>query len=143
MSTMPPAVEPAVLADRAWIVRVGRQGEDYGLWGDVGRLFWRHTIADRHVDHWDVIRPYAWVHWRLREDGWRTLYEIMTDEAYRGLGYGRALVEHIGAPCMVKADRDNKTANAFYKALGFRLVDATASRKGKWLNVWVKTCAAS
>jgi len=77
-----------------------------------------------------------------KTDTQTTLSEICLDQAMRGQGYGRGLinalyrdcVEHSHAIIRLKCPVDLK-ANAFYEHLGFRKI-ATETGKVRPLNVW-------
>lgn len=72
--------------------------------------------------------------YRVRKDGWRTIYSVATQ--IQQLGIGRALVDAVGAPVRLKCPVDS-AANGFYRAMRFTLV-ATEPGKKRALNVWAR-----
>jgi len=84
----------------------------------------------------------GFVHYRHRRDAQTTLYEICVDEARRGNGVGRALVQALlvesaalgQAFIRLKAPSD-LPANEFYQEQGFMLVGTEQGRR-RQLNAW-------
>jgi len=84
----------------------------------------------------------GFVHYRHCRDTQTTLYEICVDEACRGNGVGRALVQALLAESAtlgqafirLKAPVD-LPANKFYQQLGFTLTDAKQGKR-RQLNTW-------
>ncbi|XWX02493.1 GNAT family N-acetyltransferase [Aggregatilineales bacterium SYSU G02658] len=83
------------------------------------------------------------VHYHHRCDGQTTLYHIAVDSNKRQLGVGRSLVNALRNECKtLKMEKIllkcpvELPANAFYKALGFKLV-ITETGKHRQLNIWV------
>lgn len=106
------------------------------LWTTGGPTFHR-WLRDENLRHRiDGIEPVGFVHYLVRVDGGRTIYNIAVDPDQRGRGYGKALVEHVGFPCRLSTNTDNEGSNAFYRALGFRLVGRELARSGHLKNVW-------
>lgn len=129
-------LRPAVEADREWVLRLFRV--ERAILGEVGSSVWyRWRTGGAHNEHWTVAEPeLGFCHWRLRRDGWATIYEMAVWPWARGLGVGRALVESLGPRVRLKTDVWSE-ANKFYLALGFRLAGSAKSRDGaRLLNIY-------
>jgi len=107
----------------------------------------RPALADGIQRGWLLVVEQAgqvigFVHYRHRRDSRTTLYEICVDEAWRGNGVGRSLVqalaaesEALGKVCIrLKAPAD-LPANEFYRQTGFTLVNVQEGKR-RQLNVW-------
>lgn len=77
-----------------------------------------------------------------KTDTQTTLSEICLDQAMRGHGYGRGLINALYRDCILQSHTfirlkcpADLAANAFYEHLGFRKV-ATEKGKVRQLNVW-------
>lgn len=82
----------------------------------------------------------GFVHFRVRRDGWVTIYEICTAEAFRCQGVGRALLTATYA--LAQAQRGlrlkcpvGSTANQFYAELGLCRVGEEQGKR-RALAVW-------
>ncbi len=125
-------IADAVPEDGEWIVPLMNAHNVY-FWngGVIWYRYWHQSGSER----WIVARPdLGCAHYRVRRDGWKVIDEIVTSEAARRRGVAKAMIEHIGAPIFVKTDCDNEPSNAFYLALGFRLVNVRFARSGKPMN---------
>jgi ribosomal protein S18 acetylase RimI-like enzyme len=71
----------------------------------------------------------GFVHWHLRKDGVRTIYEIATHRDWQGKGVGKMLLNSVPAPVRLKCTIDNVHANVFYKSQGFILKEIEPGRK--------------
>ena len=71
---------------------------------------------------------------KRKKDGVNVIYEVCTDKKYRGNGIGRALLNSIERPIVLKCPVDNES-NEFYKHYGFNLIDVEEGKNRK-LNVW-------
>jgi ribosomal protein S18 acetylase RimI-like enzyme len=133
-----PPVLPLTADDADWFRAVWRKCEAQlgELWTTGGPTFHR-WLRDENLRHRiDGIRPFAFVHYLIRVDGGRTIYDIAVDPEARGQGFGRRLVEHVGFPCRLSTNTDNAESNAFYRALGFRLVKRELAKTGHLKNVY-------
>lgn len=79
--------------------------------------------------------------WHLRRDGQATIYEILVAPDRRRYGIGTDMVRHVMRKPGVRSLRarcpdDLRAANAFWRALGFRLVDFGLARSGRVLNTY-------
>jgi queuine/archaeosine tRNA-ribosyltransferase len=86
----------------------------------------------------------GFVSFHHRRDGWTTIYDLCVEEALRGKGFGRALVEaiqeqahHAGQEGIRLKCPVNLPANGFYARLGFARV-AIEEGKRRPLVVWEK-----
>jgi ribosomal protein S18 acetylase RimI-like enzyme len=84
----------------------------------------------------------ALCHFHIRRDRVLVIYEIATKKEHRGNGIGRALIQAIkrlgerrGASAIFLKCPEEQPANAFYKAIGFRLIGKEAGKKRR-LNAW-------
>lgn len=127
-------IEDFTEADIPWVRELLKKNPT--LLHDPGQVIWRFFNQRQSGEFWMVIRPHALAHFKVRRDGWKTLYEIAVDATQRRNGYARKLVEHIGRPLQLKTDEDNVESNAFYKALGFLPMGLVVSSKGKRINVY-------
>lgn len=71
---------------------------------------------------------------KRKKDGVTVIYEICVLKEFRGLGYGRMMVEYLDRPIELKCPVDN-ASNKFYKAIGAELVETVPGRKRE-LNIW-------
>jgi plasmid stabilization system protein ParE len=70
------------------------------------------------------------VRWHTRHDGWRTVYDLISEQP----GAGRALLDVVPAPRRLKCPED-LPANGFYAHCGGTLVRVEQGRSRR-LNVW-------
>lgn len=134
-------IERLARTDEEWVKRLFVANAGVLGIGDVANQTWYRYWARQNDggEFWKVIRPHAFAHYRVRKDGWRTLYEIAVAQEAKGQGLGRRLVEHIGFPQRLKTDASHAESNAFYRKLGFQLVLTTQSKDGnKLLNHYEK-----
>lgn len=106
------------------------------LWTTGGPTFHRWLVDTNLRHRIDGIEPVAFVHYLIRKDGGKTIYDIAVDPDHRGQGLGKALVEHVGFPVRLSTNVDNEGSNAFYRALGFRLTRREVSKSGHLKNVY-------
>lgn len=131
------------LPDDAWAVEAIWRPEE--RWLGSGKLAWKRYWANRSDrEHWllasvrhtgDVM---GFVHYRIRRDGGKTIYEIAVAKEARRMGIATALLDAVGVPVRLKTNAGNRESNAFYRASGFRLMGVTLTKKGKPMNVWEK-----
>jgi GNAT superfamily N-acetyltransferase len=127
-------VEPAVPDDEEWIKPLLRSHEQlYG--GDVSwRRFWR-AVRNGHpravAEFWDVVRPFGFVHWRLRKDGTRAVDELVVAGVARDMGIGSKLLAAVGQPAEVHAMAGDQRAGAFLRARGFQPQATIAALNGR------------
>lgn len=81
------------------------------------------------------------VEYYRRQDGWQTVYQLVTDPRYEGLGIGRNLLYSVECPIRLKCPvtvngSTPNAANGFYERAGMRLAGTDTTRTGKALNVW-------
>ncbi len=128
-------IEGATKSDFDWITKLFKKNE--GILGSADLTIWRHKNSNAK-SRFIVIRPHAFAHFNLKRNGEKTLYEIAVDTNMKRMGIGRALVDFIGAPMLLKTDADNIASNAFYASLGFFLLGEKFTKSGKRVNVWKK-----
>lgn len=71
---------------------------------------------------------------KRKKDGVTVIYEICVLKEYRGLGYGKQMIDELDRPIELKCPVDN-ASNKFYQAIGCELVETVPGRK-RALNVW-------
>lgn len=71
---------------------------------------------------------------RRKKDGVTVIYEICVLKEYRGLGYGKQMINYLNKPIELKCPVDN-ASNKFYQGIGCELVETVPGRK-RALNVW-------
>lgn len=71
---------------------------------------------------------------KRKKDGVTVIYEICVLKEYRGLGYGKQMIDELDRPIELKCPIDN-ASNNFYKGIGCQLVETVPGRK-RALNVW-------
>lgn len=127
----PPKVSLATESDLGWILRLFAQNS-----GILGNPLWLRNSYRSNGHRLIVVREIAFAHYRIGKDGLRTLKEIAVSASHRKQGVGRALLEAIGRPIMLKTDADNEESNRFYKSLSLSLVGQVKSKNGKLMNVY-------
>ena len=81
--------------------------------------------------------------WLFHEDGAGFVYDVVVDEAERGRGYGRALMDAAAAHCRrldlrvlgLNVFAHNHVARAMYDALGYAVVDDIVQERLGWSSV--------
>ena len=71
---------------------------------------------------------------KRKKDGVTVIYEICVLKEYRGLGYGKQMINYLTKPIELKCPVDN-ASNKFYEGIGCKLVETVPGRK-RALNVW-------
>lgn len=123
-------IRPLGPADREWVLRLWKPMSN--ILGSIpSTVWWRWENGNSPNEHFIGIPEQAFAHYRVLKTGYRNLYEIGVAESARRKGYGKALLDYIGYPMMLKTDEDNHVSRAFYKANGFRLVMIGKSKDGK------------
>lgn len=118
---------------------------------DIDRI---KELADQHIDDLGFIVRNAFVtgvkksfllieeetgafcNYRERQDGVTVIYEIVVPEEHRRKGIGRAFVERLKLPIMLKC-LVGAESNEFYASLGFELYE-TIKREKRDVNIWRK-----
>jgi len=121
-------VRPAQLSDEWWIMPLLKHEKALGNMTWVWKRFWEEHAPN---EHWVVVRGKGYAHFRRRNDGWNTLYEIAVMPRQRRKGIASTLIEHIGWPLRAKTDADNVASNAMYFALGFQRSGSRFTKNGK------------
>lgn len=120
-------IDHAIEADAEWIKPIW---EPATFW-DFGRIWWRYWTSPSVNEHWLVIRPLAFAHFRVRRaDAVRVVEEIAVAVAHRRQGIGAYLLHAIGRPVELKTDATNLASNAFYQATGFELLRTIPASRG-------------
>jgi GNAT superfamily N-acetyltransferase len=115
--------------DEPWIKSIFENEKE--ILGSFGLTWFRFWSAKDPGDQWDCIPEKAFVHFRVRRDGWRTVHEIAVSQNSRRQGIAGQLIKHVGMPILLKTDADNLESNAFYAAAGFYPVGSKTSKNGK------------
>lgn len=131
-------VVPANQFDLDWITVLFNQNSK--ILGSASQVMYRWLHQRSRGEKMLVIRPYAFAHFNVRKDGWKTLHEIAVSEAVKRQGYGKALMEAIGYPMQLKTDADNEESNLFYQKLGFACMGQKTTRSGKLVNIYQRFC---
>ena len=84
-----------------------------------GKMSWyRYQFHRRRTEQWAVYHEgdqvLGFVHWAMKVDNTRVIYDLVVDETHRLKGIGRQLVRHVGSPVMVRSTHE------FFNCLGFR-----------------------
>jgi GNAT superfamily N-acetyltransferase len=95
-----------------------------------GKMSWyRFQNHRRRTEQWEKLtvdgKLAGFVHWAMKTDNTRTIYDLVVAPEYRRRGYGTLLVRHVGTPVMVRT----ATAQAFFEKLGFINQQAVDQRK--------------
>jgi ribosomal protein S18 acetylase RimI-like enzyme len=101
-----------------------------------GTVFWRWLQSKQPNERILVIRPVAFVHYRIKRDGMRVVYEIAVAASAQRQGLARVLMDRVGRPVTLKTNADNEPSNRFYERLGFAVVAHVNTRDGKLMNVY-------
>lgn len=85
----------------------------------AGKTSWyRYLNHRRRTEWWDKVvvegELLGFVHWAMKVDNTRTIYDLVVVRNRRHEGYGRALLKHVGTPVATKLSHD------FLTHLGFR-----------------------
>lgn len=102
----------------------------------LGNPFWLKRSYRERGHRLIVVREKGFAHYRVSEDGVRTLKEIAVSGSCKKQGIGKAMIDSIGRPITLKTDADNAESNLFYEACGFLLVGRVKARSGKLMNVY-------
>ena len=71
---------------------------------------------------------------KRKKDGVTVIYEVCVLKEYRGMGYGKQMINYLDKPIELKCPVDN-ASNKFYQGIGCELVETVPGRK-RALNVW-------
>ena len=126
-------IEPVQDSDFEWIKPLFKLNE--GILGSADMTLWRYQNGQKK-DQFVVIRPHAFAHFNRKKNGEVMLYEIAVDPKMKRQGLGKALLDYMGTPMLLKTDADNIESNAFYKKWGFVLLGSKFTKSGKKVNVW-------
>lgn len=129
-------IRGAVPEDQKWVAKLFDANKS--ILGNVsgGTVFWRWKAGKSPNERFDVIPELAFVHWRVRKDGTRVVYEIAVSQEAKGRGLGRKLMEHVGRPVELKTDAASEESNAFYLKLGLHCVGRMTGGSGKIMNFY-------
>lgn len=120
--------------DRDWVSGLFKANR--AIWPGGGQMeWWRYwQRTETSTEQWKKILvddvAVGFIHWRPRRDGWKTLYDLVIDAAYKGRGHGQAAVNLLGDPIRLKA-LVGGGAEPFYARLGFTNVKTATSKNGK------------
>jgi GNAT superfamily N-acetyltransferase len=115
-------IESAQRYDATWI-RLLLTIEPVGSGSLAWSRFWRQTRNSHSrgvAEYWDVIRPMAFCHWRVRHDGVRVVDEIVVAPAMRRRGLASALLRRVGEPVEMHVPTNRPTACGWAEAVGFQ-----------------------
>lgn len=127
-------LEPANSDDASWICELLETNKKI-LGGRHVFLRWAQSRKATN-EYWLVIRPAAFIHFRIKRNGTVALYEIAVREDHKRQGLGRFLLEYMrgpGRPIELKTDADNEESNAFYSGMGMKMIQQKKSKSGKKL----------
>ena len=125
------AVVQATKQDLPWVLSLFAENSDI-----LGNPFWLKSSYRERGHRLIVVREKGFAHYRVGEDGARTLKEIAVSKSHKKQGIGKAMMDTIGRPITLKTDADNDESNIFYKACGLLLVGCVKARSGKLMNVY-------
>jgi ribosomal protein S18 acetylase RimI-like enzyme len=126
-----PEIVRAELADARWVEKLFASYSCYFGENSARRQWYRYWLNKNPREHWLVIRQVAFVHYMIRADGYRTVYEIAVSESAKRKGYGKALMARVGRPVRLKTDSENEQSNRFYKSIGMLRTATIPTRDGK------------
>ncbi len=126
-------IEPVTQEDKAWIEPLFNLNK--AILGPFSVAWFRYWSSQNPRDKWVKIQGIAFAHFLEKKEDGSTLYEIAVNPEQKRKGHGRALIEYIPKPILLKTDFDNEESNQFYRALGFRLLGRKPGKK-KTFNVW-------
>jgi len=94
--------------------------------------YWKQTANShsRGGEMWPVIRPYAFCHYRVREDGVRAIDELVVMPALRRQGLATQLVSAMSLPVEVRVAPTDVGARAFLAAMRFQPTHTLKSKRG-------------
>lgn len=104
------------------------------IWpGGGGMIWYRFWISRNRTQFWDKAvddegNILGFVHWAIRMDGARSIYDILVKNGFRNKGIGRALIQHVGRPIILKSSEGN-SAHEFYLKLGFEVGNGIVKTK--------------
>lgn len=118
----PRILRPVVESDVSWIPRLFDQS---GLINQSGKyLFYRTLKNTNQRDRFECICPFGFIHYRISVKNIITVYEIVVDEKYRGVGFGEMIVRLVCEACGVRSLKAKTTdAKNFWEKLGLSVVD--------------------
>jgi len=118
-------ISPARLLDVADIIALFDAEPDV-----TGKMSWyRFQHYRRRTEQWDKIEDkgkiLGFVHWAMKTDNTRTIYDLVVHPDHRRRGIGTKLVNHVGTPALVRT----ASAQRFFEKLGFVNQQAVDRRK--------------
>lgn len=113
-----------------WLTHLGRMNERHGANIDTLRLLFDRMPPKRIFGTVMVDDAVVAVGIGVIDEGYISLYDVVTDEAFRGQGYGRTLVAgFLRAACedgtknaFLQVAADNEPAKRLYQRLGYQIV---------------------
>lgn len=134
-----PTVRSITGDDHSWVGDLLEANKKI-LGGKLPLVRWAKCHAKN--DHWVALGQSATAHYRVKRDGFVTLYEIAVAEDAKRQGLGRALIVHMrgpngNRPIELKTDADNEESNAFYLGLGMKRVGQKKTKSGKLVNLYL------
>ena len=123
-------ITPARASDAEWLARLCAASRSELGQVNGGRVLWQWLHDGDSNEFICVIRPLAFVHYRIRNDGVRVVYRLAVTPEARRCGLGRRLMRHVGRPVTLKTNATNRPANRFYRQLGMVRVATTRTRSG-------------
>lgn len=129
-------IRPVREEDRQWLAPIFKETKH--ILGNIGLSLYRCLQGTSEREFFLVIEGVGFVHFLVKQNGQRTLYNIGVASEHKRKGYGRTLLAQVGLPVDLKTDADNPESNAFYRALGFSLVGTKLTKSGKPVNIYTK-----